>query len=656
MITVLDKINIEKEGVISETSFRIDKENIAQILDILRNATYSNKPLAVVREYCSNALDAHKALGITRPIQVALPSRFTQEFRVRDFGPGLSESEMFEIFTSYGASTKRDSNAYIGMLGIGSKSGFCISSTFSIVSYNNVVKTTYCAYIDESGVGKLSILNSEPTNESGIEIIVPVPLDTVNQFNEEAFTLFSFFETYPEIVNSDEINQKVIDLIHSNDECAVLKSVTTGPYIVMGSIYYKVNNTLELKEYIKNHIDKKSSFFRVVENDRLLQSLVIKLNIGDVNVSASREYIILTEKAKQVISEKIFNFLEFLEKLIKDEFASKKSLYEANKTLLEFGNNNLMYYYLAYNRIEFNGQSLLKILNIKHTTFTIKYNHGKYRLNKTSGQHIDIALLNKIEDNRCLLLLEEDNIKYLSNRIRETLASNDYLKILVIHDTKQHCFDLGIPQEVFGGENDLLPQVKSNSTRKPYSKDKIFVLNSNGILVAAENADLNEFALYAWYYKKESDICNLYYLRRIEGVFGVKLYFVKNNYFEKHKEDFKNWEYFKDYIKKQSKNLPEELQFFLTCQKNSVSLSDFKNNLKDITNNSLFVNFVEMYKKGNYISQSPKFNIILGLNYYNSEKSKQFDELIKLYPMISNFNISRYVELEDFYRKHVSTP
>ena len=64
-------ISVESSGVQSEAFFNIKDSNVAHIFGILRNKLYSDKPLAIIREYCTNAFDAHIEAGIPeRPIEV----------------------------------------------------------------------------------------------------------------------------------------------------------------------------------------------------------------------------------------------------------------------------------------------------------------------------------------------------------------------------------------------------------------------------------------------------------------------------------------------------------------------------------------------------------------------------------------------------------
>ena len=75
-------------------SFGIKESGLSHIFNVLRNQLYSDKVLAVIREYSTNAVDAHIEVGqADKPIKVTLPTQMTPEFKVRDFGRGLTEEQ-----------------------------------------------------------------------------------------------------------------------------------------------------------------------------------------------------------------------------------------------------------------------------------------------------------------------------------------------------------------------------------------------------------------------------------------------------------------------------------------------------------------------------------------------------------------------------------
>ena len=76
------------------SDFRITTATQARVLMTLSDKMYTRKQLAVLREYSTNAADAHVMVGKpVSDIQVSLPTLEDLNFRVRDFGTGLTEDE-----------------------------------------------------------------------------------------------------------------------------------------------------------------------------------------------------------------------------------------------------------------------------------------------------------------------------------------------------------------------------------------------------------------------------------------------------------------------------------------------------------------------------------------------------------------------------------
>ena len=199
-------VQIQSSGIQSEAYFTIKESNVGHIFGILRNQLYSNKPLAIIREYCTNAFDAHVDAGIPeRPIEVSFPTHFKKSLTIRDFGKGLSENEVFTVFNSYGESTKRGTNDQVGMLGLGSKSAFCYVNDFKIVSHHDGVKSVYLAYIDESNKGKISLLSREATDETGLAIDIVIKSEDLYSFREVASNFLYEFNPQPIVLNDDNV-------------------------------------------------------------------------------------------------------------------------------------------------------------------------------------------------------------------------------------------------------------------------------------------------------------------------------------------------------------------------------------------------------------------------------------------------------------------
>src|SRR6056300_1652997 len=188
-------ITQEKNKVVSSHDFEsvnctIDAEDMRYVASLLRN-NYSNTRLAVVREISANALDANAEAGVTRPIEVKLPTNMNPTFAVRDFGGGLSQEDVFGLYSKYGKSTKRESNNYIGAFGIGKFAPLSYGENFTCVSYHGGLKISYNIFVDENDDTKITKLFEEPSDEpTGLSIEVAVSEEDRDEFRNVAQNFF----------------------------------------------------------------------------------------------------------------------------------------------------------------------------------------------------------------------------------------------------------------------------------------------------------------------------------------------------------------------------------------------------------------------------------------------------------------------------------
>lgn len=310
-------IEVNKSTGLQESFFKISDQNVSHIFHVLRNQLYSDKEGAVIREYVSNAVDAHKEIGTERPVEITLPTSIESSYCIRDYGRGLTEEEIRDVYVSYGDSTKRNTNKQLGMLGLGAKSAFGYTDNFTIISWNNGKKDIYNAYIDETNCGKIALLSSIPSKEeSGIEIKIPVQPHHQDVFKRKTYSICEYFEPQPKILNGSEFPKKEIFLDFEVEKDIYFYLEKTSSYrpsnftIVMGGVKYIVPYSTLISKT------------RDSDTTSLLQTRtfnyyepVLKVKIGDVEVSASRESLELTDKTNNAL-------LQYL-KIIKEKITKK---------------------------------------------------------------------------------------------------------------------------------------------------------------------------------------------------------------------------------------------------------------------------------------------------------------------------------------------
>jgi len=170
------KITTPESTLTTTTNFptmtsRVDPEGARRIMEMLVNL-YSDRRLAIVREYTSNAVDATKAANGTEPVSITVPTAIDPNLIITDRGTGMSITEVENAFLTFAASTKRDSNEMIGGLGVGAKSAWTMAESFMVDTVKDGRRTTVRAARD---LEHQVLVASEPSElPNGTTIIIPV--------------------------------------------------------------------------------------------------------------------------------------------------------------------------------------------------------------------------------------------------------------------------------------------------------------------------------------------------------------------------------------------------------------------------------------------------------------------------------------------------
>jgi hypothetical protein len=260
--------------------------DVAFILDMFADKVYSNKERAVIRELACNAHDSHVMAGTTDvPFEVHLPTELEPWFSLRDYGTGLADEDIANVYGAIGVSTKRDSNEVIGCFGIGSLSPYSMCDSFTVKSYLDGIVRTYQCMRDEQRKPKVIPLGVEPTNEAnGLEVKLTVN-GKISEFEQEAKHVFLFWEgTLPNINNQlvvRESQQMREKYVFKGDDFGLTTSWGTM-YALMGNIAYKIPSQL----------------------DEFDCDGYIKFDLGELEFDTARENLSMTDKTKAALKAK----------------------------------------------------------------------------------------------------------------------------------------------------------------------------------------------------------------------------------------------------------------------------------------------------------------------------------------------------------------
>lgn len=283
----------------------------------LRDKIYSDKILAVVREYVCNALDEHKKHNVSAPVDFGLRSSsddsLATEFFVRDYAKGLSEHDIRNVFGMYFRSTKSNSNNQIGGFGVGSKAGHCYTDTFYIKSYFNGVCTMYVCALGggNSGVpvGQILKVSESPTLETGLEISLQIKNQDAVSFGNSCFS-FTRFCASPIVCHNfkDKSLPIVPERVISRNGFSF--RVFNAPHFNGSDLYLKMGDVSYANTNFSSFLSRVSSL-----NKDLV--MVVDIPIGKMSLPISRENFESTPSNSRVLEEVRKTLVEIFEEDIK---------------------------------------------------------------------------------------------------------------------------------------------------------------------------------------------------------------------------------------------------------------------------------------------------------------------------------------------------
>lgn len=351
-----EKPNIETSGSMDEQFFSIQDQGM--IFDILRNRMYSDPILAICREISCNARDAHREAGNNElPVEITLPTALEPFYKIKDFGPGINPDRMSNVFIKYTASTKRQDNIQTGGFGLGAKTPFSYSDTFTIVTVVSNIKYNYACFIDETKVGKLILMDESVCNErNSTEIIIPVKSADFKRFSVATESAIKHWQIKPIIKNGD-INWTRYKVTIEGSNWKICTTEQSHYYTYDRGVKILVD---DIEYSLATEAIAKFANFAIVEACKGI--LFLKFNIGELSLSASRESLYIDKPTEIKIKER----LELVEKEITNQINNKISNFsnylEANSFITNkispMFNNINFFGSLNWNNIPLYGKNL----------------------------------------------------------------------------------------------------------------------------------------------------------------------------------------------------------------------------------------------------------------------------------------------------------
>lgn len=207
------------------------------------------------------------------------------------------------LYTTYFASTKQESNDFTGAFGLGSKSPFSYTDSFTIESRHAGTNTIYSAHIDNTGSPNIAKMGDAPCGtETGITISFPVKPADFQSFKTRAQNIYQYFNPLPVILGSDPIKPLEVKKDFGSYAFVDWNYGQQPINLQMGNVCYPVS----IVDIAALHLSN-------------MRGILLRLKIGEVQVAASREKLqydpISQERLRKALEEVLFDICREQEKL-----------------------------------------------------------------------------------------------------------------------------------------------------------------------------------------------------------------------------------------------------------------------------------------------------------------------------------------------------
>lgn len=458
-------------------------QNSPKMMEILSSGIYSDKISAVIRELSMNAVEAHQDADNKNPYVVTLPTLNNLIFKIRDYGIGLSLADFKKLYTTYGISTKDERNDRTGCLGLGSKSPFAYTDSFITISYFDGQKITIQNTKNAQGVPSCIVLAVENTTEpNGLEVFFDVDRNDYNLFKTKAEAIYRYFDVENRPNTNIPLQYKVVKPVLEGLDWEITGENNIA---IMGQIAYPISKYEIASKYHK-----------------LLDAGVsLYFEIGEVNMSVSRESLEMTQETIALIESKLEQTVDVVVKHVESKVDSAKNLFEAAVELSKIKNTKL--YSIASNRtIKWKNQEII----CSYDSYKLKgFSLSKYyrQYNRNRQQTNMVALY--IDENTEIFYIDKKGYLQIAKDLRfsgkhvyilnDVSKKDDLAKLLGLDEIKPIS---SLPKAASVKTTRSKPtgtykfQQKSSLNKADFwVREKIDEKNEKGVWVAIDNANIN---------------------------------------------------------------------------------------------------------------------------------------------------------------------
>ena len=320
-------------------------ENAASmVFQLFTKNVYSNPIGTVVREITSNCFDSHVEARVDTPVIIKRSvdnETGTHYVSFIDFGVGMSPKRVEEVYMVYFESTKRVDNTQIGGFGIGGKTPLAYKrstglgeseydNSFYVITTYNGIKYYYCIFEGEDSPEVTLLHEEETTDHNGTEVRIPVLETDMRTFEREMIKQLYYFENIIyEGFEEKDVNGNITRHAEVSNDYQIVRGKS---FLFRGDNYDdKVHVCLGRVAYPIDYsaIDEQSHEYQL--------PVAIKLEVGDINVTASREQLDYSDTTIKMLKKKLKEVKAELTDRLKDQYSNVQTLKDYFEVKDNFG-------------------------------------------------------------------------------------------------------------------------------------------------------------------------------------------------------------------------------------------------------------------------------------------------------------------------------
>lgn len=429
---------------------------------------------AIVRELATNAADSHARAGTQDvPFKVHLPNSLEPWFSVCDYGTGLSP-EKFLLYQTFFDSDKIETNNETGCIGIGSKSPFAYADSFTVENRYEGRISFYNFFLSDKGPAWVK-LSDDPTEEAnGLEVKFAVSEKDFGSFYDWSKRVLPWFEIKPEITGWAGYKLEEEEYVIKTKDFEIPKIATHNSNVVMGNVAYQLGSyDMPLSDMGRKLVE---------------WGVNIRIDLGDAEITASREKLQYTDRSRELITKHIDSMLEIIKNDVQKQIADAPTVWQA-RTMFHDMKHSIIGSIRSLTTVKWNNEPLSDYIKIQEFITQEEFDAKKVlaerleRRRENFKRHETNTLIASSEKIFFLNDLEHGGYARMSSYLRSKVEDEGY--VLTLHPSISQKFldETGIGEVV----------IKSSTLPKPERQNKV-----SSVRVREKKASLVKFNRKSW--------------------------------------------------------------------------------------------------------------------------------------------------------------